>query len=96
MNICLVPTTPAIVIASRTIPRAGLPLEACTLHAADVADVQLVLEHAWLGESSRDVVGVKQYTPKSSPMIVTLPEPVRTAFGESEKLTTGAVQPSSV
>jgi hypothetical protein len=50
-----------------------------------------VLEHAWFGESSSDAVGVKQYTPKSSPMIVTLPKPVRTALGGSEKLTTGAV-----
>jgi hypothetical protein len=96
VNICLVPTTPEIVIASRTMPRAGLPLEACTLHAADVADVQLVLAHAWFGESSRDAVGVKQYAPKSSPVIVTLPEPVRTALGGLEKLATGAAQPSCI
>jgi hypothetical protein len=46
VNICLVPTTPTTVIASRTMPRPGLPLDACTRHAADVADVQLVLVHA--------------------------------------------------
>jgi hypothetical protein len=32
---------------------------------------------------------VKQYTPKLSPDIVTLPVPVRTAFGGSEKLAAG-------
>ena len=92
MNICLVPTTPTTVIASRTMPRPGLPLDACTRHAADVADVQLVLVHAWSDESSSDPVGVKQYTPKLSPDIVTLPVPVRPALGGSEKLAAGAAR----
>jgi hypothetical protein len=35
---------------------------------------------------------VKQYTPKLSPDIVTLPVPVRTALGGSEKLATGAAR----
>ena len=92
MNSCLVPTTPTTVIASRTMPRPGLPLDVCTRHAADVADVQLVLVHAWSDESSSDAVGVKQYTPKLSPDIVTLPVPVRTALGGSEKLAAGAAR----
>ena len=75
-------------------PRPGLPLDVCTRHAADVADVQLVLVHAWSDESSSDPVGVKQYTPKLSPDIVTLPVPVRTALGGSEKLATGAARAS--
>jgi hypothetical protein len=37
---------------------------------------------------------VKQYTPKLSPDIVTLPVPVRTAFGGSEKLAAGAARES--
>ncbi len=94
VNICLVPTTPTTVIASRTMPRPGLPLDAWTRHAADVADVQLVLLHAWSDESSSDPVGVKQYKPKLSPDIVTLPVPVRTAFGGSEKLAAGAARES--
>jgi hypothetical protein len=59
-----------------------------------VADVQLVLEHAWSDESSSDPVGVKQYTPKLSPDIVTLPVPVRTALGGSETLAAGAARES--
>ncbi len=94
MNICLVPTTPTTVIASCTMPRPGLPLDACTPHPADVADVQLVLVHAWSDESSSDAVGVKQLTPKLSPDIVTLPVPVRTALGGSEKLAAGAARES--
>ena len=35
---------------------------------------------------------MKQYTPKLSPDIVTLPVPVRTALGGSEKLAAGAAR----
>ena len=35
---------------------------------------------------------MKQYSPKLSPDIVTLPVPVRTAFGASEKLAAGAAR----
>jgi hypothetical protein len=65
--------------------------DARVLQTTVVPVVQLVQLHAWLTESSSEVVGDRSNkTPHCSPDIVTDPSPVRPMFQRSAKLTIGA------
>jgi hypothetical protein len=65
--------------------------DARALQTTVVPVVQLVQLHAWLAESSSEVVGDRSNkTPNCSPDIVTDPSPVRPMFQRSAKLTIGA------
>ena len=88
MNFCvLVPTAPPTVTTSLTIPAR----DARALQTTVVPDVQLVQLHAWLAESSSEVVGDSpNRTPNCSPDIVTDQSPVRPMFHRSAELTIGA------
>ena len=78
VNFCvLVPTAPPTVTTSLTMPAR----DARALQTAVVPDVQLVQLHAWLTESSSEVVGDRSNkTPNCSPDIVTDQSPVRPMF----------------
>ena len=90
MNFCvLVPTAPPTVTTSLTMPAR----DARVLQTTVVPVVQLVQLHAWLTESSSEVVGDRSNkTPNCSPDIVTDPSPVRPMFQRSAKLTIGAAR----
>ena len=78
VNVCiLVPTAPPTVTASLTMPAR----DARALQTTVVPVVQLVQLHAWLTESSSEVVGDRSNkTPSCSPDIVTDQSPVRPMF----------------
>ncbi len=87
MNFCdLVPTIVPTVTAAPVVPAR----DERTLQLTVVPDVQLVQLHAWLTESSSEVVGDSPNQPNCSPDIVTDPSPVRPMFQRSAKLTIGA------
>ena len=90
MNFCdLVPTIVPTVTASPVVPAR----DERTLQLILVPDVQLVQLHAWLTESSSEVVGDRSNkTPNCSPDIVTDPSPVRPIFQRLAKLTIGAAR----
>ena len=87
MNFCvLVPTAPPTVTTSLAMPAR----DARALQTTVVPVVQLVQLHAWLAESSSEVVGDSPSQPNCSPDIVTDQSPVRPMFQRSAKLTIGA------
>ena len=88
MNFCdRVPTIVPTVTASPVVPAR----DDRALQMTALPDVQLVQLHAWLAESSSEVVGERSTkTPNCSPDIVTDPSPVRPMFQRSAKLTIGA------
>ena len=88
MNFCdRVPTIVPTVTASPVVPAR----DDRALQMTALPDVQLVQLHAWLVESSSEVVGERSNkTPNCSPDIVTDPSPVRPMFQRSAKLTIGA------
>ena len=88
MNFCdRVPTIVPTVTASPVVPAR----DDRALQMTALPDVQLVQLHAWLAESSSEVVGDRSNkTPNCSPDIVTDPSPVRPMFQRSAKLTIGA------
>jgi hypothetical protein len=88
VNFCdRVPTIVPTVTASPVVPAR----DDRALQLTAVPDVQLVQLHAWLAESSSEVVGERSTkTPNCSPDIVTDPSPVRPMFQRSAKLTIGA------
>ena len=88
---CLI-TVPATALTLTKVRRTAVPSYACAAHTTVVADVHAPLPHA--SDAVKEAVGVRPSVPKLSPLIVTVPLPLGTAFADAV-LTTGAAENGS-